>query len=331
MLIAHKKEVGISIDVGEALAKYFNMKKSIIVFSLVLIFNAIHSQQLEINFDDGYLEWIKIDSILPNNLWQIGPPQKVLFDSAFSEPNVLITDTLNNYPVNNTSVFYVIFAWHSYLMWPQLGFKFKIDSDSISDVGYIEASYDNGNTWIEVIKDAPQYDIEWSVLGAELAGGNHEVIHSSGSDTIAFTGTSNTWYTFEMWMFGWDYNFPFNDTIIYRISFQSDSIQTNKEGWIIDNIWINDFFESIEETKYPLNELIAFPNPFRESLSFKTPDQNRFIKNLKIFDLGGKLIKEVYAISSEITLNLNYLKDGIYMYDAYDNVGEKYHGRMIKY
>ena len=307
------------------------MKKSIIVFFLALIFNAIHSQQLEINFDDGYLEWIKIDSILPNNLWQIGPPQKVLFDSAFSEPNVLITDTLNNYPVNNTSVFYVIFAWHSHLMWPILGFKFKIDSDSISDFGNIEASYDNGNTWIDVIKDGPQYDIEWYVLGAELENGNNELIHSSASDTIAFTGTSDTWYTFQMLMLGWDYNFPFNDTIIYRISFQSDSIQTNKEGWMIDNIWINDFFESINENKYPLNELIAYPNPFSDCISLKMTDQNRFIENIKIFDLIGKLIKEVFVTSSEITLNLSYLKDGIYMYDAYDNFGKKYQGRMIKY
>lgn len=307
------------------------MKKTILAIFSALFFNALLGQQIEINFDDGYLDWIKIDSINPNNIWQIGPPQKLLFDSAFSEPNVLITDTLNSYPTSNNSVFYVIFSWHTPIMWPELGFKFKIDSDSISDFGNIEASYDNGNTWIEVIKDAQQYDIEWVVYGADLGGGNYEIIHSYSSDTIAFTGTSDIWYTFYMSMFGWDNHFPFNDTIIYRISFQSDNIQTEKEGWMIDNIWIDDWFSSVNENNNPSLELLVYPNPFIESLTFKPPNQNRSIESIRIFDIYGKLIKEVAANSHEITLNLSDLKAGLFMYYAIDNVGEKYQGRVIKY
>ena len=40
-----------------------------------------------------------------NNIWQVGKPQKTLFSSASTTPNVIITDTINYYPNNNVSTF----------------------------------------------------------------------------------------------------------------------------------------------------------------------------------------------------------------------------------
>jgi len=40
-----------------------------------------------------------------SGIWQIGPPQKAIFDSAYSLPNALVTDTLNTYPVNQECYF----------------------------------------------------------------------------------------------------------------------------------------------------------------------------------------------------------------------------------
>jgi glycosylphosphatidylinositol transamidase (GPIT) subunit GPI8 len=40
-----------------------------------------------------------------DNLWQIDPPQKTIFNSAFLVPNVLVADTLNVYPTSNSSAF----------------------------------------------------------------------------------------------------------------------------------------------------------------------------------------------------------------------------------
>ncbi|MDA3953800.1 MAG: transposase [Bacteroidales bacterium] len=34
-------------------------------------------------------------------IWQIGTPNKTFFDSAYSSPNAIITDTVNYYPINN--------------------------------------------------------------------------------------------------------------------------------------------------------------------------------------------------------------------------------------
>ena len=51
-----------------------------------------------------------------NNVWQIGKPQKIIFDSAATAPNVIVTDTVNYYPPNNNSIFIV-----GYLPWASWG------------------------------------------------------------------------------------------------------------------------------------------------------------------------------------------------------------------
>ena len=40
-----------------------------------------------------------------SNIWQIGKPQKIIFDSASTVPNAIVTDTINFYPINNISRF----------------------------------------------------------------------------------------------------------------------------------------------------------------------------------------------------------------------------------
>jgi hypothetical protein len=63
------------------------------------------------------------------NIWQIGRPQKSLFDSAATFPNALVTDTLNYYPDSNVSRFtFKVVPWFSWgvlaLQWKQ-----KLDMD----------------------------------------------------------------------------------------------------------------------------------------------------------------------------------------------------------
>ncbi len=62
-----------------------------------------------ITFDDSQeIEHLYIDTVSnPNNIWQVGIPQKTIFTDAYSPPNVIVTDTTNPYPVNDTSVFMI--------------------------------------------------------------------------------------------------------------------------------------------------------------------------------------------------------------------------------
>src|SRR5690606_28661361 len=68
------------------------------------------------------------------SIWQIGPPQKSVFDSAATNPNVIVTDTINTYPINDTSSFTVglntsLVNWAiTAIRWTQ-----KLDMDSAAD------------------------------------------------------------------------------------------------------------------------------------------------------------------------------------------------------
>ena len=83
------------------------MKKIItILICLVATSNLAFCQQsIYFNFDQdtNYKKYFYIDSGNVNNIWQIGKPQKSVFNAAHSAPNALLTDTVNHYPVNDTS------------------------------------------------------------------------------------------------------------------------------------------------------------------------------------------------------------------------------------
>ncbi|MGI8893309.1 MAG: hypothetical protein ACR2GN_07585 [Bacteroidia bacterium] len=90
--------------------------------------------------------YIEIDTN-SSNIWQIGAPQKNIFDSAATAPNVIVTDTINYYPVNNSSSFqFSIVPW---VPWGILAiqWKQKLDFDAGLDGGIIEFSVDSGTTW----------------------------------------------------------------------------------------------------------------------------------------------------------------------------------------
>jgi len=284
----------------------------------------------DINFDNGYLERVHIDSTNPDNIWQIGHPQKAMFDSAFSMPNVIVTDTSAYYPTNNNSVFYVYYPWHDLGWVAEMSFKYKIQSDTLLDFGYVEASYDHGNTWVDVMQDAVQYELYWDVTGRELPGGNHEIIAYYDTDTLPFTGSSDTWYTFNLAMFGWDMYFPYEDTIIYKISFHSDGVETGKEGWMIDNILTTGYYVNIEEYNNKHQQIVVFPNPCTEQLTIKMLQSNNSMKLMKIFKMDGSLVRKIAANSNETTIDINDLENGYYLFQTIDKEGEILSGKFLK-
>lgn len=296
----------------------------IIILAPLFVWVTTQGQQNPINFDNGYLERIIIDTTDSDNLWQIGRPHKTLFDSSYSIPNAILTDTINAYTNNDTSAFY-IYSPHMISYWPTLHFKYKIDADSLKDFGEIMASYDNGNTWIDIIKDAQLYDIEWFAEGKYLGGGNYETIAYYDRDSVPFTGTSNIWYRFSISLYGWDIHFPPNDTIIYRISFYSDNINTNQEGWMIDDIYTEDWISRVSEIQN-FNSLTVYPNPCSDIV---TLEANTAISYVTIYNLEGKIIQKQQ--SNNLTrFDLSSYSPGVYLYKVITEQGNIRSGKLIK-
>lgn len=282
------------------------MKRYLLLILLVKI-PAIVFCQFEwiINFEDSTMfDRIVVDTLEnPSNIWQIGQPSKENFNSAYSGPNAMITDTLNSYPINDTSSFiikhYRAGSWGVSNYELTLQFWFKFDSDSINDYGTVEASFDNGLTWINLLIEDSIHYLNWIEQKPVL------------------TGKSNEWQHFALDLVHLSYEYVYNDTtLFYRFTFISDSIQTNKDGWMLDNFKFTDYWEGIN--KIEDDHLISvFPNPVNESFKINRT-QNGNNQTIRITSLQGRLIYEDIDFN-ELFIDTKLFESGCYIL-KYTNV-----------
>ncbi len=282
------------------------MKKLLLLFSLTLVTAASFGQwELEGNYDLTFEDTSRLNHLLfditsnPNNIWQIGAPQKTIFTGAYSAPNVIVTDTVNPYPANDTSIFTIMnvtlgggfVAPHTVV----LGGEYYVNSDTITDFGKIEFSPDNGINWVDLLTDT---------IYASLYYWN--------TPKPTLTGNSNGWQNFFVNIAGLGpvFNIQNGDTVLYRFTFISDSIQTNKDGLMFDNLHYEDYFEGIEEIQND-NLISISPNPASDELriySSNMKDNSR----IQILSYTGQLLYENVNFTEE-SIDIRHLINGIYL------------------
>ena len=305
------------------------MKKLTLISGLLILSASAFSQYYQITFDGGSWDnaWrITIDTSNPANIWQIGKPQKIFFDSAYSTPHAIVTDTAGNYPPSNSSVFYIEYDPYTPLWWPVLSFYYKMDSDSLADFGSIEASYDNGQTWINIITEANNYMFDWSVYKAT----NDSLVFDQNSTDNPFTGKSDGWYNFNSILFGW-YNFPFNNTIIYRFTFQSSSTVSAKEGWLLDNFEVGETIEGINDHGWENPRSLAYPNPSGDRIRFTFPGRTPGTTEVSIVNPAGNAVKTLQLPDPVNSFDISDLPPGLYFYRLTDQGMHLSNGKFIKY
>jgi hypothetical protein len=255
-----------------------------------------------LHFDDiSEIQYFHIDTSLTDNVWQIGVPQKIFMDSTFSAPNALITDTADHYPTSNYSTVSMTLLATEGLMW--FVFMHKYDTDTLKDGGKIELSIDAGTTWHNVLDAA-----YWSENGCSTSGLNFY----SQSDTVAslgsqgFSGRSNGWEQTEF-QFNYQNATISLDTFQLRFVFASDTADTGKEGWLIDDIHIYANHIGIEEFQFEGGSF--YPNPTSGLLSFK--DLKDPVRQVHICSASGQTI-EILNQSNIDKLDLSHLRNGLY-------------------
>jgi len=274
------------------------MKRLFTILTVLMLTNTTFAQcDYIIDFDSSYSEnnHIIIDTLSnPNNIWQIGVPDKTVFDSAYSLIHAIVTDTLNYYPVNDTSYFILKhirqgeFGENGSL---QLNFWFKFNSDTLTDYGMVEASIDNGLSWINLLTDDVTYNLQWLEPKPVL------------------TGNSNGWEHFALELNMLTYELGYSDTLLYRFTFISDSVQTNKDGWMIDDFQLADWWEVIKE--YSNSDLIdIYPNPAKGEISIVNSSKTTNDYQAEIIDIAGKTVFKEEIKSSKLRLDL---PNGLYL------------------
>ncbi len=74
-------------------------------------------------------------------------------------------------------------------------------------------------------------------------------------------------------------------------------------------------------------ELLIYPNPATNIINFELPNKTE-TANIKIYDVYGKIIKEIFTNDNKTQWNCQGVTDGVYFYQAKIN-GEIYRGKLV--
>jgi hypothetical protein len=295
------------------------MKKFILIifFSLLLLKSFSQWGHGFINFDDtAGLFRISIDTSITNNIWQIGSPHKSFFSSSHSLPNAIVTDTLHPYPINNNSVFYYRTSgdYNTDSHDAVLDFWYKMDCDTLNDFGKVEISLDTGITWQNLTIGWWSW---WTVYDSL-----HNVIQTSNNnDTIVFSGRTNGWYEFNC-----DVSLVQGilDSIIYRFTFHSSDFSVSREGWMIDDIQFNTWWESIPNLRMSYQ---AYPNPVSDQFIINS---EKLIVDYEILNSMGCPVKKSENYKLPLNINVSGLPSGLYFYRIKFEDGQEGSGKFVK-
>lgn len=283
------------------------MGKTIFI-GISLIFATISArtqEQINLNFDymASVEKYVTIDTFSnPDNSWQVGSPGKAYLYEARSIPNVIITDTISPYPVNDSSVFTIwqkAFEGFEMPHTATLSGFYKVDTDSINDYGKIEFSPDNGNRWVDLLNDTinpPEWYSEKPVL----------------------TGTSD-WKYFYVELAHMGFNIELGDTVLYRFTFISDGIDNQKDGLMFDDFWFMDFTEGISQNSTNGFNSNVFPNPSDHIITIEFDFHSVQSVDLDIIDgLGRLMFRKKNLDIGRISIEVNDYTPGLYYYRLYN-------------
>ena len=267
---------------------------------LIILFNPLFSFAQQYNdFENNLNLDIVIDTTIPGNIWQIGQPQKVSFNSAYSVPNAIVTDTSNNIfgPAYGVFQFRVDMStlWafpYFVIIWKQ-----KIDSNFKIDGGWIEASYDTGTTWVNVFTD--------TVYQPVIAGGSS--VDTLANGEVGFTGIDTSWKSMIMCWGNGTGNppFPINNVMDIRYIFWTDTIMVNSvEGWILDNFeaypTLIDFMSEIKNDKL---QFLLYPNPAGSEINFQIQLHENSDLLIEVLGINGETLKIIDNIKGKSGIN----------------------------
>ncbi len=181
----------------------------------VIVSAQVPGDTLLMNFDDAS-DQLHLDSIYPASCWQVGHPNKVVFTSAYSEPNALVTDTLLPHQDSTTcyAEYTLTTSGPGYGM--SVGFKYRIDTDSLDSYGWIE-QFDSG--WVDADFNYWIDDFHPTWVG----------------DRYAYTGRSPGWHDGHFWL-GCLKFLPLPDTMHVRFAFHGGNNPSHRDGWMIDDV-----------------------------------------------------------------------------------------------
>ena len=268
---------------------------------------------VSLNFEEptAYLDClIQRDSTDTVNRWEINAPNKSVLNNAYSPVVVIITDRINTYKPNDTSVFtFAVIpgvssrSWH----WHTFGGRYYVNSDTLTDYGRIEYSPNKGITWINLMEDTTGL-VEWK---------------SWLTEKPVLSGNSNGWKLFRCRINIPDSIHVFSstdwtsDTALYRFTFITDSVETYKDGLMFDDFEIFEAIESVTDPYASNNLITVYPTPAQSTLlvSYAQPMHDPQIRITNSLGQTMRIMNNYTATD----IDISDLPNGVYMLQCADD------------
>jgi hypothetical protein len=279
------------------------MKKLyIFLFFLTLLLKTPHlTAQNYYQYFDGGSTYNTLTVTIPtgtNSVWQIGPPQKLMFSLAASSPNVIITDTISSYPPNVSESFTVDAPPLSGML-TAVRWKQKLDMRMGKDGGIVEFSNNGaGGPWQNAHNNANVY---------QFYGFNPLNKDTLASGDFVFSGTDASWK--DIWLCG-----LFSPNLKLRFTLKSDTGNIGQEGWMIDNLMIKStYIHPVKEISEAGN-LLVYPSVTNGDLNveIKKIGKDDFIENIQLINPDGKLVENFGRNYTKVVLDMKKYATGLY-------------------
>jgi hypothetical protein len=107
------------------------------------------------------------------------------------------------------------------------------------------------------------------------------------------------------------WNYSNIDTLYYRFTFSSDSIETNQQGWLLDDIKLIEHTEGIQDFG-SRNEISIYPNPADNVITVSVKAFTSAM-DVSVYDILGQLQLKQTLYKNKQDIDISGLSKGIYM------------------
>lgn len=282
-------------------------------------------------------------AIDPHGIWQIGVPDKSLFDSALTVPDAVVTLLDTTLPAGSMGSFIIT------LPGIQLGsgqgglltFVHRFQFDTAHGRAYVEYSVDTGRHWHPILITAHQECYQQPAQG--LIDGQYiylpvwwdNVPKDTTADSLSyFTGTDTSWVYDSIAM----PNFIYGDKTslltqyLFRFTAYTDSLSPALAGWMIDNIAYSNFTIDCPGGINEINSahLKVYPDPATDAFTISILNEPESDYQLSLYDLSGRAVMQRRFYGEEIMLQRDGIDPGSYFIQVTDTrTGNTFQKRII--
>lgn len=249
-------------------------------------------------------------------VWQVGKPVKAIFNSAATVPRALVTDTAAAYPANA-----VARAQFGYRRMSTSGYPFgiqavrwkqKLDLDTGLDGAVVEYSLDSGATWRNVFNNPQVYNF----YGFQPH--NRDTLPDSN---FCFSGRDTVWR--DIWLC-FDGSFMYNyDTVAIRFTLRSDSVSTGKEGWMIDNLFMQPTITHTVKKGPPNGRYLSvYPTPTTGRVHIEAEKRNEYhiFERMELSTADGRVVQRWGRAPTKYYIDIDAHPPGQYYLTVQTNV-----------